>query len=629
MREDDLSAIDGTAFVVSDALAAILPTNGHGFFRADTRFLSALALTVNGQRPLLLRSGNPSHSTVAVYATNPPLGAIPAESLTLLRERSVDGRLDEALAVTNHGPLPAELEFVVEVRADFADLFEVRGLAPPGRCPSTRSGRRSYALRFDSRRAGMRLATVVRSSLPAEVDGTKLRYRVRLAPRATWQVALKLERHAAQPAAEPPGRLPALHPRLSMGTASLPEPRPTLTSEFAPLERAYQRAIRDLAALRVEHGGHVLPAAGLPWFMAIFGRDSLITSLQTLALDPDLARGALRVLAEYQASAVDPFRDAEPGKIPHEIRHGRLSRRGTLPHGRYYGTVDATPLYLLTLAETVRWTGDLGLARELLPAAEAALGWIDHYGDRDGDGFVENERRSPHGLDNQGWKDSHDSVRFADGRPASGPIALCEVQGYVYAAKRSMARLYRRLGLGERAAQLRAEAARLRRRFNDRFWLPEREVFALGLDGDKRPIDAVSSNAGQCLWSGIAEPEKAARLAGRLLAEDLFSGWGVRTLSAEMAAYNPVSYHNGSVWPHDNALIAAGLARYGHAREASRIIRAQFEAASHFPDHRLPELFAGFPRREDHFLVNYLHANAPQAWAAGAVILMLQTWPGL
>jgi glycogen debranching enzyme len=363
--------------------------------------------------------------------------------------------------------------------------------------------------------------------------------------------------------------------------------------------------------------------------MAIFGRDALITALQTLALDPALARGALRTLAEHQARDDDPFRDAEPGKIPHEIRHGPLARCGRLPYGRYYGSADATPLFLLALGEAVRWTGDLELARELLPAAEAALAWIDLFGDRDGDGFVEYERRSSGGLEHQGWKDSHDAVCFADGRPARGPIALCEVQGYVYAAKRAMARVYRRLGQAEPAGRLRAEAAALRERFNERFWLPEQGVFALGLDGEKRPIDAVASNAGQCLWAGIAKPDRAARLARRLLAEDLFSGWGVRTLSTRMAAYNPLSYHNGSVWPHDNALIAAGLARYGHAPEADAIIRAQLEAAAHFPEYRLPELFAGFPRGCGGFPVAYPRANAPQAWAAGAVILLAQTWLGL
>jgi glycogen debranching enzyme len=463
--------------------------------------------------------------------------------------------------------------------------------------------------------------------VPARSEGTGLHYEVTLDPQQSWSVQLDIEPFSTQhrPRATAPAQ------RESAPPATLPHSiTSTLASPFTPLTRAYECSISDLQALRVAlPSGQVIPAAGLPWFMAVFGRDSLITALQTLIVDPSLAYGALRALAEYQAREDDAFRDAEPGKIAHEIRHGRLSHHGKVPHSRYYGTVDATPLYVHTLAETVRWTGDLELGRELLPYATQAMRWIDEHGDLDGDGFVEYRRRSRQGLQNQGWKDSHDSVNFADGRPAEGPIALCEVQGYVYQAKRSMAWLASELGDAEWSTKLRDEAARLKRLFNERFWLEEKGIIALALDGEKRPVDAVASNMGQCLWTGILDRDKARAVAVRLMADDMFSGWGIRTLSSRMAAYNPISYHNGSVWPHDNSIIAAGLSSYGFKTEASRVIRGIMDAAGHFPRYRLPELFAGCPRMETDFPVEYPQANAPQAWAAGTIIMMAQTWLGL
>ncbi len=385
-HNDEISVVDGTTFVVSDALGDILPGSEHGFFRSDTRFLSALALTVDGERVVLLSSRATSPRTAAIYATNPRLANVPADTLTLVREPSLDGRLRETLAVTNHGPEPAELDIVFECASDFADIFEVRGHAGNGAASHPHPGRRAYAVRFDFRGARMRCATVIRSSEPPRVeeDG-RLRYPVRLAPRETWRLDLDVEAWIAQPGPRRPSR--AARQRQPTPEDASP---PSLESDFEPLVRAYDEVVQDLQALRlVQIGGHSVPAAGLPWFMAIFGRDSLITSLETLALNPDLARGALHALARYQAREVDDFRDAEPGKIPHEIRHGRLAPRGRVPHGRYYGTVDATPLFLVTLAETVRWTGDLRLARRLLPAVEAVLRWIDQHGDQDGDGFVE------------------------------------------------------------------------------------------------------------------------------------------------------------------------------------------------------------------------------------------------
>jgi glycogen debranching enzyme len=393
---------------------------------------------------------------------------------------------------------------------------------------------------------------------------------------------------------------------------------------------AYEQAIRDLHSLEmISEAGHRLLAAGLPWFIALFGRDMLVTAYQTLLLGPDLSVGVLEALAAFQSTEVDDFRDAEPGKIPHEVRTGRLARLGSVPHTRYYGTVDATALWLILLNETYRWTGDLNVVRRLWPAAEAALAWINTYADPDGDGFIEYTRRSQAGLDNQGWKDSWDAIRFADGRLAKGPIALVEVQGYAYDAKLRSAELLEALGDQQRATLLRQQAAQLRHAFNAAFWLPEHGYYALALDGDKRPVDSITSNPGHALWSGIVDEQHAPALAERLLSDELFSGWGVRTMSNRMMGYSPVSYHNGSVWPHDTALIAAGLARYGFLEAARRLSMALVEASAGFERNRLPELFAGFERLPGDSPAPYPAANAPQAWSAGAVVFGLRTLLGI
>jgi glycogen debranching enzyme len=370
-----------------------------------------------------------------------------------------------------------------------------------------------------------------------------------------------------------------------------------------------------------------LPGAGVPWFMTVFGRDTLITCLQTLLFGPELARTALEVLADLQAKEDDPSRDAEPGKIVHEVRHGKAARTW---HERYYGTADATPLYLILLSEVWRWTDDAALVRDLKAPALAALEWIERYGDRDGDGFVEYERRTEHGLENQSWKDSWDSQRFHDGTLAKTPIAPCEVQGYVYDAKRRVAELARDVWRDrELANRLDQEAEELRKRFDEAFWVEDRGGFyALALDGDKRQVDSLSSNIGHLLWSGIVQPRRVDAVVDQLMGDDLWSGWGVRTMSTADAGYNPLSYHNGTVWPHDNSIIAAGLARYARWPEAQRVIQRMLTAAQHF-NYQLPEVFAGMRRSETPFPIAYPTAARPQAWAAGAPVLLLQSLLGL
>jgi glycogen debranching enzyme len=389
------------------------------------------------------------------------------------------------------------------------------------------------------------------------------------------------------------------------------------------------RSLRDLRALYTQSDDGAVLAAGIPWYVAVFGRDSLIASHQLLMVNTRPARDALELLAAKQGTIEDDWRDEEPGKILHEIRQGELARAGVIPHSPYYGSVDATPWFVLLYAQHFRWTGDLAFAEKLLPAAQAALAWIDDYGDLDGDGFVEYLSRSPRGIKNQGWKDSYDSVVHADGRLAEPPIALCEVQAYVYLAKQRMGDVYRALGRDDDARRLEDEASALRGRFNEAFWMGDEKYFAQALDADKRQVRTITSNPGHALYCGIVDDEKAVPLAKRLLSPDMFSGWGIRTMSKAAAAYNPMSYHNGSVWPHDNALIAAGLKRYGMARSTNRVATALFDAAVNADYMRLPELFCGFTRRTPNRPVSYPVACSPQAWAAGSPFLMLQAMLGI
>ena len=407
---------------------------------------------------------------------------------------------------------------------------------------------------------------------------------------------------------------------------------PRLVSSWRPLELTYKRCLVDLAALRfrTEIFPGALPAAGLPWFMAIFGRDSLITSFQALPYNPELAATTLRLLALFQGRVDDPFRDEEPGKILHELRLGEMTAFEERPQSPYYGSADATALFLVLLEEYERWTGDTALARALEREARAAIAWIDQYGDRDGDGYIEYERRNKEtGLENQCWKDSWDSVVFADGTLAPAPRATCELQGYAYDAKRRTARLAREVwGDPAWAAELEQQAAALRRRFNEDFWIEDRGFFALALDGQKRKVDSLTSNIGHLLWSGIADADKAECCVRHLLSEALFSGWGVRTMADTEGSYNPIGYHLGTVWPHDNSIIAWGLRRYGYRAEAARICRAMLEATELFP-HRLPEAFAGYRRAATRFPVEYPTACSPQAWATGAPLLFVRALLGL
>ena len=477
-------------------------------------------------------------------------------------------------------------------------------------------------------REGFVRETRITPSQKGETRKDGFGFRVQLKPRTSWSVAIEVSASARM--TEPEGT-----PATSMSQKEVDEwcnLAPRLISSWEPLHQIYKRSLVDLAALRFRTGivPGALPAAGLPWFMAVFGRDSLLTSFQAMPYAPELAASTLRALALFQGRVEDPFRDEEPGKILHEIRLGEMTAFEERPHSPYYGSADSTMLFLIVLEEYVRWTGDLAFARELEPQARAAIAWINKYGDRDGDGYVEYERRNKEtGLENQCWKDSWDSIAFADGTLAPTPRATCELQGYVYDAKHRMIRLAREIWKDHALAdKLARESQELKERFNRDFWIAERGFFALALDGQKRKVDSLTSNIGHLLWSGIADDEKADLCVKHLMSDELFSGWGIRTMASSEGSYNPIGYHVGTVWPHDSSFIAWGLRRYGYRAEAARIGRAILEAADLF-DGRLPEAFGGYPRSKTKYPVEYPTACSPQAWATGAPLLVLRTLLGL
>jgi glycogen debranching enzyme len=569
----------------------------------------------------------------AQFFLYPPTGTIYKNpELSVIRRRSVGDGFHEDVLLANHSGEPIELAFHVDADADFADLFEVKdALRKTGRLYREVRG---DALVLGYQRDDFVRETVISSSEEASVTDDGLSFRVKIAPHDQWRTCLDVVPKADRQA----------RPKHGHGSISRPAPNmkltlqewiaaaPQLESSWDKLGHIYWRSLVDLAALRFYSDiipGASVPAAGLPWFMALFGRDSVITSYQALPFVPELAQTTLRVLAARQGATVDAFRDEEPGKILHELRVGELTHFGERPHSPYFGAADATPLWLILLDEAERWTGDAQLVRDLEPNARAALAWIDEHGDRDGDGYVEYERGAETGLDNMCWKDSWNSILFADGTNSKLPRATCEIQGYVYDAKRRCARLARRVWNDPALAdRLEREADDLKARFNRDFWIPERGFYAIALDGDKRQVDSLTSNIGHLLWSGIVEDDKAESVVGHLMSPAMFSGWGVRTMAVGEEGYNPIEYHNGTVWPHDNAFIAAGLRRYGHPEHAATIGYAILEAATYF-DWRLPEVFAGYDRELTNFPVEYPTASSPQAWATGAPLLLLRAMLGL
>ncbi len=637
MPEPTVNVLDGSTFVVGDRLGDLSASAGrdHGFFSEDTRFISQLSLRVDG-RPLDLLGVNQDEHFAAQFFLAPEVGHDEEVPYSVMRRRLVDRAWLEEITVVSHRREPSTIRLEIEVDTDFADLFEVKGGDGAQRDVVRRDAGPELVLQY--RRGAFERSVTIASDPPATISARGLAFAFSLQRGESWTVALRITPHAAQPGATFVTRA-VTDPLSTVQEAKARELElwlaraPTLEADDAALVRTYRASLTDLAALRLQPDlsePATLPAAGLPWFMALFGRDSLITSFQALPYLPTLAAATLRILAARQSRTRDDFHDREPGKILHELRFGELTATGIQPHSPYYGTADATPLFVVLLDEYHRWTGDDALVAALQPHARAALAWIEDDGDADGDGYVEYERRNvTTGLLNQCWKDSWDSIQRADGTLATGPIATCEIQGYVYDARRRGARLAREVwgdpAYAERLEQL---AAGVRDRFHDDFWMPERRCHALALDGDKRQVDSMTSNIGHLLWSGLATPDQAADAAAVLLDAPLYSGWGVRTLSSSEAGYNPLGYHTGTVWPHDNSLIASGLARYGHHAAAATIAGSILSAAPHF-EHRLPEVFAGYPAAQTTVPVVFPTASRPQAWAAGAPLLLLTTLLGL
>lgn len=625
--------VAGSNFCISADTGNIVPGAPMGLFVRDTRVLSEWLLEVDGDRveSLSVVVDEPFRA-VFVTRSRPRSGQVES-TLLLLREREVADGMVETLRLRNLSSEAAAVSLGLHVGSDFADLFDVKlGRAGAGRAGAVQVRAEGGVLELRQERGEGNPSVRV---LPDTDPGGDVRLRVLpgrivwdvvVPPRQEWVGRLRVQafpedRGAGReaPAVESTARAQA---RLAQWRRSAPR----LTTPDAQLRHTLARSLEDLGALRIfdpSHPERAVVAAGAPWFMALFGRDSLLSSWMALPLDPGLALGTVQALAELQGRREDPFTEEQPGRILHERRYGRWLDSTGGDAGVYYGSVDATPLFVMLVGELRRWGVAAAAVDRLLPAVDRALRWITDYGDRDGDGFVEYRRATDRGIRNQGWKDSFDGVNFADGRLAEPPIALCEVQGYVYAAYLARAHFAREAGDEPTARQWIRRAEELKRAFNDAFWLPDREWFAVGLDRDKRPIDALASNMGHCLWTGIVDEDKAAAVAAHLTGPELFSGWGVRTLASSMGAYNPMAYHNGSVWPHDNALIVAGLMRYGFTAEATRVANAVLDAAPHFGG-RLPELFCGFASDEFPRPVPYPTSCSPQAWAAAAPILLLR-----
>jgi glycogen debranching enzyme len=634
-----ITILEGATFCVSDEFGDLAdPTTG--FFDEDTRFLSRLSLTVNGARPLLLSHGKVEYFSAAWFLRNRPVGGLRPDEVSIARRRFVGDGMQEHIILVNHAERRVEFELALELGTDFADIFAVKAfdlaLGDPERArlpelvpaffdESENEFLFSATDDFDGQ-------TQVLLSHRGVVEGGTVRYRIELEPRGRWQ--LRVDVFSVLDGMQVVPRTAERHfgdeiDRIRASLAAWQLRVPQLRSSWDDLNGSFHRSVSDLASLRMRGTGMhgQLPAAGMPWFMAVFGRDTLITCLQTLLFGPELAQSALHTLAELQATEDDATIDAEPGKIVHEVRNGKGA---TAWFPRYYGTCDATPLYLILLSEVWRWTEDAGLVSDLREPALNALNWIETYADLDGDGFVEYHRRSSNGLENQSWKDSGISQKFADGRLAESPIAPVEIQGYVYDAKLRTAELAREVWRDrDLAERLEREAAELKVKFNEAFWIERRGgYYALALDRDKQPVDSLCSNMGHLLLSGIVSADRVDAVVDQLMGEELWSGWGVRTMSSAETGFNPLEYHNGTVWPHDNSLIAWGLARAGRWSEAQRIIRRMLDATAYF-DHSLPEVFAGFSRTETPFPIAYPTATRPQAWAAGTPVLLLQLLLGL
>jgi glycogen debranching enzyme len=631
----------GDSFGVFDRNGDASPSAGtaQGLYHRDTRHLSRLIVTLDGARPILLSSTlRDDNATMTCDLTNPDLldaagrPRLEHDLIHLRRSRFLwNAGCFERLNIRNFDGKPRRIELALAFAADFVDLFEVRGAhrARRGETHPPKIGASQAMLSYTGLDKWRRSTTIRFDPAPAKLSSGTAVFVLDLAPRESRSLFVEIDCRSEGPT---PGPRRAFFISLRdarRGLRASSSRAASIDTSNQIFNETARRSIADLYMLMTDLPEGPYPYAGIPWFSAVFGRDGIITALQMLWLDPLIARGVLRHLAACQATEVDAASDAEPGKILHEARHGEMTNLGEVPFRRYYGSVDATPLFVVLAGAYLERTDDVDAIRQLWPNIQSALGWIDRYGDRDGDGFVEYGTQAGQGLVNQGWKDSHDAIFHADGRLAQGPIALVEVQAYVYAAWRAAEQISQRLADAERAIEFGTKADALRRRFDQRFFDESFGSYVLALDGDKQPCRVRASNAGHALFAGVAFPERAPAVVRTLMASSCFCGWGVRTVASSEARYNPMSYHNGSVWPHDNALIASGFARYGFRREAARILESLFDVSTYVDLRRLPELFCGFPRQKTRGPTFYPVACSPQAWAAAAPLYLIQSCVGL
>lgn len=629
----------GETFAVFDRRGDIQPLGqgAQGLYHEETRFLSHWVLRLGNDRPLLLSSAvKDDNSLLVVDLTNPDIHVngsvvVPRGAIHISRCKFIWSRSQyERVRIVNYGMIPVDVSLSIRFDADFADIFEVRGIKRKRRGERLKAnpGARGVTLAYRGLDKIVRRACVRCSPDPQSVSASEIILCASLQPRGERTFVLTVSCESG----EHDAKTSLYDAAASQLVQELDQARVNVPEIYTTNERFndwLNRSMADLHMMTTNTPQGPYPYAGVPWFSTAFGRDGIITAMETLWVNPSIARGVLAYLAVNQATETIPEVDAEPGKILHETRKGEMAALKEVPFGRYYGSVDATPLFIMLAGAYHQRTADLTFMKQIWPNIESALQWIDRYGDVDGDGFVEYKRRSETGLVNQGWKDSNDAVFHSDGTLANGPIALCEVQGYVYAAKRRAAVIAAALGKVDQAEALRREARELRRRFEEAFWCEDLSIYALALDGEKRPCRVRTSNAGHCLFTGIAARDRAEKVAGSLLSDDFFSGWGVRTVSSKEIRYNPMSYHNGSVWPHDNALISHGLARYGIRQASLKILTGLFDASLFVDFHRLPELFCGFHRRPGEAPTLYPVACAPQSWAACAVFFVLQACLGI
>jgi len=638
VKKEKLVVKEGELFLYSDVEGNVAreDTSGLGLYFQDTRFLSTFNMTLFGNSPVLLSSTADRGFMSQIELTNADFMSadgtvVPQETINFRRIRVINGKLYELIRIKNYNHFPVDVSIEFDFDSDFADMFEVRGtkrnkygirLAP-------KVTEDSILLAYHGLDAILRKTDIRLETVPTSIEGTKAVYRFQLKPRERRVIKYSVEPILPTTPATAITDFNKAIGEIRKSYETWFESSSQIETDNELFTTVLHSSQRDIRMLLTETDMGYFLSAGVPWFVTPFGRDTIITGLQIMMLDAHPAVETAKVFSHLQGKTLDPWRDEEPGKIFHEVRRGELANIRAIPHTPYFGSADSTPLYLIMISDILKWTGDIEFIRSLTDSINQSLTWIDEYGDADGDGFVEYETKSRRGLVNQGWKDSGNSVVHTDGRLAETPIALAEVQAYVYYAKRRMSETFMVLGDRERAEELARQAEALKRKFNEVFWMPKEGYFALALDGDHKPVKTVTSNPAHGLWARIIDDDKAAQVAERLMQPDMFSGWGIRTMSKSSINYNPMSYHNGSVWPHDNALIIRGLKKYGFTEAAEKVATGLFEASLHYDYYRLPELFCGFTKRSISRPVSYPVACSPQAWAAGSMFMILQALLGI